>query len=710
MNEPKNNFRNYPINTLGDYIRQNNSAWRTHNYPNKQHDLDWYRYLRQQANLPVQHDVLYGKRRKSKVQSQTQGTVVYDDDDDLGISKINFTSPPVTLTWLDLKAKAPPEDKGIKRTITKALCPWKAVSQSTMLLEGVSGIAKPGQLVAIMGASGAGKTTLLNILTNRRPGTLKIEGEVRVNGTNMGRNINRVSGYVQQEELFIPSMTTREHLHFHAMLRLNHDISKDQRIARIDEMLDLFNLNKVENTVIGQPGLIKGLSGGEKRRLLFASEVMIDPPLLFADEPTSGLDGSMAFTICDAMRKLCNQGKTIVCTIHQPSSEIFQLFDTLYLLAEGRVAYFGSRKKAQEFFNTLGFEAPNNYNLSDFYIQTLSILPFDKEKSLERIQNICDTYERSSFNIQYIDEIQKYHSIDDDQPNRIFDHSSKYKTNIFNQFRWLLWRLLIDMFRNPFEFRLRILVSIILGLILGFSFLNLKYDQTASQNMSSVLFLMILDVTFMVVQRNADSMSRQSPLFFKEHDDGIYRTIPYYISKVIVELPITAIDIFLSITIIYWMANLYNSARRFFILQGILLLCMLVSMSVGTLIGVSSPTPTVASALVVPILIPLLVASGFYIKTNSIPKWLIWLHYISWPYYTDELLSINQWADVKSFDCNPMGNTTCLRNGDDVLAYYNFKKSNYNRNIGLLVLLFGVGQLLSILILLLRTKFQRKTL
>lgn len=213
-----------------------NSGWRARNYPNKQRDVDWYRYLRRQAELPVQNGLPYGKRRRSNVRPQAQGRIP-DDDGDIGISKIDFTSPPVTLTWVDVQAKAPPKDKGIKRSITKKLCPSREVGQSKLLLKGgendenifcsmtiiicidlVSGIAKPGQLVAIMGASGAGKTTLLNILTRRRPGKLKVTGEVRVNGSNMGRNINRVSGYVQQEELFIPSMTTREHLHFHVTI------------------------------------------------------------------------------------------------------------------------------------------------------------------------------------------------------------------------------------------------------------------------------------------------------------------------------------------------------------------------------------------------------------------------------------------------------------------------------------------------------------
>ncbi|CAF3776778.1 unnamed protein product [Adineta steineri] len=712
-NGQKAPFRNYPVSTLGDYVRQHNSSWRANHYSNKQPNLEWYQYLRRQADLENPPGIPYGKRRKPKPkpQNRTQGTMLYDDGD-LGISKVDFTSPPVTLTWLDLQAKAPPKDKGLRRTIKKALCPWKEVGESKLLLKGVSGIAKPGQLVAIMGASGAGKTTLLNILTQRRPGTLKVTGDVRVNGTKMDRNINRVSGYVQQEELFIASMTTREHLHFNAMLRLNRDVTKAERIKRVDELLDFLNLKKAEKTIIGEPGRIKGLSGGEKRRLLFASEVMTDPPLLFADEPTSGLDGSMAFTICDAMRKLCNQGKTIVCTIHQPSSEIFQLFDTLYLLAEGRVAYFGSRKKVEGFFSGLGYVAPDNYNLSDFFIQTLAILPFDREASLERVEHICDEYEKSPLYAQHIGEARQYHEIDDDQSNStggIFHRSTKYKSSFFRQFRWLLWRSGIDMFRNPFQLRLRIMISIILGVLLGLLFLRLQYNQLAFQNISAIIFMLIINISFSTVQGTADGLSRQLNLFFKEHDDGIYHTIPYFVARFALELPVLGLSTFILGTIVYWMTNLYNSARHYFILQGILILCTIVAMSVGTLVGVSAPSPDVAVALVVPIVLPLLVFAGFFISAKTIPNWLIWIKYLSWLYYTNEMALINQWEDVKSLECNAGANTTCFGNGTDIINYYGFSKSHYNRNLGLLFAIFGTCTLLSLLILTLRAKFQRKT-
>ncbi|CAF2132802.1 unnamed protein product [Rotaria magnacalcarata] len=708
---PEIKFRPVQINTLGDYVRQSNSAWRSRSFSNKQRDLDWYNYLRRQADTPLPHDIPYGKVRKPRIPSAPEDVVI-SENEDIGLSKINFTSPPVTLTWLDLQAKAPPKDKGLKRTLTKLLCPSKEVSKSKILLKGVSGIVKPGQLVAIMGASGAGKTTLMNVLAHRRPGSLKVSGEVRVNGTKMGRHINRVAGYVQQEELFVPSMTTREHLYFHAMLRLNRDITKEQRVNRVEELLNFLNLKKTENTLIGEPGRIKGLSGGEKRRLLFASEVLSDPPLLFADEPTSGLDGSMAFVICDAMRKLCNQGKTIVCTIHQPSSEIFQLFDTLYLMAEGRVAYFGSRKKAQEFFSMVGFDAPDNYNLADFYIQTLAMLPFDQESSVQRVEHICNEFEKTTLYAQRVAEARQFHAIDDDQTDAVgglFHRAPKYKASFFTQLRWLMWRSAVDMFKNPFELRLRLVLAIIIGLLFGIIFLQLKYNQQAFQNISAVIFVLIINTSFSSVQHSADSYNRELPLFFKEHDDGIYRTIPYYASRVTLEFPTQAFTMFILVTIVYWMANLYDDVGRYFTLVGILILCAFVASSMGALIGVTMPSPEAAAAIVVPIVIPLMVFAGFFLSAKTVPDWLLWLKYLSWLYYSNEMALINQWEDVTSLDCNQVGNGTCYHTGNDIIDYYGFKKAHYYRNLGLLFALFIGFRLIGIGILLLRAKFQRRS-
>ena len=147
------------------------------------------------------------------------------------------------------------------------------------------------------------------------------------------------------------------------------------------------NLKKCEDTMIGIPEkAIKGISGGERRRLAFACEMITNPNLMFFDEPTSGLDSFMAMTIVECMRTLAQQGKTIICTIHQPSSEVFEKFDRLLLMAEGRVAYLGDLQQCPAFFASHGLLCPDNYNPADFYIQNLAMVPANKDESLERIQ------------------------------------------------------------------------------------------------------------------------------------------------------------------------------------------------------------------------------------------------------------------------------------------------------------------------------------
>ena len=141
----------------------------------------------------------------------------------------------------------------------------------------------------------------------------------------------------------------------------------------------------------------RGISGGEKRRLAFASEIITNPSIFFCDEPTSGLDSFMASSVMESMKKLARQGKTIICTIHQPSSEIFQSFDKLCLLAEGRLAYLGNLSGATEFFASQCMILPPNYNPADFYIRKLAVMPSDREKCLKSVNSICDAFANSDF-------------------------------------------------------------------------------------------------------------------------------------------------------------------------------------------------------------------------------------------------------------------------------------------------------------------------
>jgi ABC-type multidrug transport system ATPase subunit len=164
-------------------------------------------------------------------------------------------------------------------------------------------------------------------------------------------------------------------------------------------------LKKCENTPIFIANQ-KGISGGEKRRLAFGAEILTDPMILFCDEPTSGLDSFMAMSVVDSMKSLAMKGKCIICTIHQPSSEIFERFDKLCLLAEGRLAFLGSLPEAISFFQTQNLNVPYNYNPADFYIRNLAIAATDREACLERVTNICDGFAKSPLKKKIVHEIE----------------------------------------------------------------------------------------------------------------------------------------------------------------------------------------------------------------------------------------------------------------------------------------------------------------
>ena len=156
---------------------------------------------------------------------------------------------------------------------------------------------------------------------------------------------------------------------------MDGSFSQKDRKNKVEETIAALGLGNCANTLIGVTGRIAGISGGEKKRLAFASEVLTNPPLFFCDEPTSGLDSTMARSVVEVMKGLANQGRTVVCTIHQPSSQIYAMFDRILLLSEGRTVFMGNTKNASNFFTSMGQPCPANYNPADHFIQVITRHP-----------------------------------------------------------------------------------------------------------------------------------------------------------------------------------------------------------------------------------------------------------------------------------------------------------------------------------------------
>ncbi|PIO70622.1 ABC transporter, ATP-binding protein, partial [Teladorsagia circumcincta] len=243
--------------------------------------------------------------------------------------------------------------------------------------------------------SGAGKTTLLNTFLHRNLKGLHVEGRVEINGNKIGRGITAISGYAQQEEMFVGTLTVREYLSIQARLRTN--LSQERREKRVNVILAQLGLTKCQNNRIGVAGVRKGISGGEARRLTFACELLSNPGILFCDEPTTGLDSFMAEHVVVVLSKLASSGRTIVCTIHQPASQLFLMFDRVMLLAGGRTAFFGTPRECIDFFEQCGHPCPHNYNPADLIIHTLAVAPHEEETCRTRITAICDSFEKGNY-------------------------------------------------------------------------------------------------------------------------------------------------------------------------------------------------------------------------------------------------------------------------------------------------------------------------
>lgn len=233
-------------------------------------------------------------------------------------------------------------------------CWGTGMAKEKTILNGVTGIVCPGEILALLGPSGSGKTTLLTALGGRLTG--KVSGKITYNGQPFCGSIKRKTGFVAQDDILYPHLTVMETLLFTAMLRLPTSLSQDEKVQQVDRVINELGLNRCRNSMIGGP-LFRGISGGEKKRVSIGQEMLINPSLLLLDEPTSGLDSTNAQRILTTIRKLANGGRTVLTTIHQPSTRLYHMFDKVILLSEGCPIYFGPASAALEYFSSLGFSS-----------------------------------------------------------------------------------------------------------------------------------------------------------------------------------------------------------------------------------------------------------------------------------------------------------------------------------------------------------------
>uniref|UniRef100_A0A7E5A182 ABC transporter domain-containing protein n=1 Tax=Panagrellus redivivus TaxID=6233 RepID=A0A7E5A182_PANRE len=620
---------------------------------------------------------------------------------------------PKVLIWKNLFVTVPIINK---QSFKEKIQFWKKTDKTMQrreVLHGVSGVAEPGEILAIMGESGAGKTTLMNVLTQRNLKTLEVDGEITVNGEDLTKQeLQRMSSYVQQTDIFMNNVTVKEHLMFNARLRMGRRYSAAQKKARVEEVVQQMNLVGCQDTMIGQR-FEKSISLGEKKRLAFAIEILTDPSILFCDEPTSGLDAFMAKQVLKALRDLAEQGKTIILTIHQPSSQVFDQFHKLCLMALGQIVYLGPAKKTVNCFRTAGFPMPGRDNPAEFTIEMLALSDFESEEDRrERVNLIKQTYEDSNMAAMYQDRI--YGPTSERRKkfgNKDVRSGSKYAARWCVQLLWLTVRAFRATLRDPLLLKVRLVQTVLTALVVGLMNFQLGLNNNTIMSYNGFLFASVRDSQFIFLFPCVIVFTDEMPVFLRESHGNIYRTDTYFIGKNIAELPQYLILPAIYASIIYGMSGLMRTFHQwvFFTLN-----CVTIT-NLATSIGYAAACVFGTNELAVQYLplftIPMLVFGGFFANLKTLPWYFVPFEYISWIRYGYETNMINMWKDMGDIKgCDDKVACPFGSNGTQILDEAAFYHHTYGRiaiNFGYLLCLGLAFRMVALFALFLRARLNR---
>eukprot|EP00158_Paraphelidium_tribonemae_P007562 Partr_v1_DN28287_c0_g1_i1_m76207 putative ATP-binding cassette, sub-family G (WHITE), member len=519
------------------------------------------------------------------------------------------------------------------------------------ILKGVSGLFKAGRLTAVMGASGAGKTSLLNVLSGEI-GKGKVSGAIKVNGTtfsNDGKQMKEISGFVFQDDVILQTMTVREAVMMSARLRLPQDIPLEEKQQRVENLLSLLQLTKCANTVIGS-SMQKGISGGERKRTAVAMEMVTGPSLLFLDEPTSGLDTFTAFNVVDILKGLAKSGRTVVATIHQPSSETFHMFDDLCLLAEGRVMYFGPVHDVVSYFAGVGYQCPNYTNPADFLF--MSILntektdKADQEANAVRIKQLLDAWPNSEPHSNLV----KAMSGNGKQSTNKVQITPKYHSDFSTQFGYLFGRAAKNAVRNKFIVQVKFMQSLFIALLVGLIYrdVNSKEFNEQVQNRTGALFFVCVNMVMGSSIGVLSIFAQEKAVFHREYLNGYYSVASYFITKTLVELPVQIIFPFIQTIVLYWLVGFNtNTGFEFLVFAVTVMLLSACGTSLGIFFASIFQELQLALAVTPMVLLPLMIFSGLFVNNDSIPVYFDWIKYISPIKWGFEALAKNEFYGLE---------------------------------------------------------------
>lgn len=516
------------------------------------------------------------------------------------------------------------------------------------LLRDVTGAFRPGVLTALMGVSGAGKTTLMDVLAGRKTGGY-IEGDTRISGFPKNQEtFARISGYCEQNDIHSPQVTIRESLIYSAFLRLPKDVDKETKVAFVDEVMELVELDNLRDALVGLPS-VTGLSTEQRKRLTIAVELVANPSIIFMDEPTSGLDARAAAIVMRAVRNTVDTGRTVVCTIHQPSIDIFEAFDELLLMKRGgQVIYFGplgqNSHKIVEYFEAI----PGVPKIKEKYNPATWMLEVSSIAAEHRLgMDFAEHYKNSSLHQRNKALVKELNTPSPGAKDLYF--ATQYSQSFLGQFKSCLWKQWWTYWRSPDYNAVRYFFTLVCALLFGTIFWKVGTKRDSSNDLFIVAGALYGAVIFLGVNNCSTVqpvVAVERTVFYRERAAGMYSALPYALAQVVIELPYIFVQTVMYTLIVYSMVHFEWTAQKFAWFFFLNYLTFLYFTYYGMMAVSITPNHQVASIVAAAFYSLFNLFSGFFIPKPKIPKWWIWYYWICPVAWTVYGLIASQYGDV----------------------------------------------------------------
>ncbi|XP_052820665.1 ATP-binding cassette sub-family G member 5-like isoform X1 [Mya arenaria] len=507
---------------------------------------------------------------------------------------------------------------------------------------------KSGEITGILGNSGSGKTSLLDVITCRASG--KVTGDVIYNGTRCTNNvIQNHATYVMQADRFLPNLTVRETLIYSAKLRLPGCSTSEEIEKRVTDVVLAMGLKDVADTRIGG-SIIRGISGGERRRVTIAIQLLKDPDSILLDEPTSGLDSYTARHLVSNLRDLARRGKIVMLSLHQPSSDIYSLLDRIGIMSKGEFVYFGCAKGMVQYFTEVGYPCDKYTNPLDRYVDVASMDRRDKDseiQSLIRVERLVKILKTSRL------QLGTFRRISDDfrRGPRAGNREAVERPGSARVLVTVIRRMYRNLFRDRADYMLRFFFLPAFCIMIIAFMGRIGTEPSSVQNRMGMLYLTCAFAPYVSILNASALFPSIRDQYFRERRDGLYGALTLLLAYTVHVLPCHVVSSVLFSAIVYWSTGLHPGQLQFIRFTAVVFLnCLWSELHTAAFHGIFLSANLAQAVTGLCLSSYSLVATGFLKELNSLMKPLQWVSKGLIQKYSAELLAANEFHGLR-FDC-----------------------------------------------------------